>query len=141
MLDYMGFGRRHSKGQGLKYIALRAISESPRNGVEIMDYIEKMSWGWWRPSPGSIYPMLESLLADHLAIKGDDGKYAITESGSRELGEAQWGPYRAPRTLGEMISEMDGYLSYIEESGEKAISENREQLTHVMERLEKMLRR
>ena len=42
MLDYMGFGRRHSKGQGLKYIALRAISENREQLTHVMGRLEKM---------------------------------------------------------------------------------------------------
>ncbi len=35
-------------------------------GAQIIDEIERLSMGFWRPSPGSVYPALEELEADGL---------------------------------------------------------------------------
>lgn len=45
----------------LKYIVLKIISEKPTYGYEIIKTIEVRSNGSWKPSAGSIYPILESL--------------------------------------------------------------------------------
>ena len=42
----------------LRYYALRLLNEKPMSGSEIMSEIEKRTDGHWRPSPGSIYPLL-----------------------------------------------------------------------------------
>jgi DNA-binding PadR family transcriptional regulator len=46
--------------------------------MEIMDEIENMTQGWWRPSPGSVYPMLDEMVKDGLVKKREDGKYELT---------------------------------------------------------------
>lgn len=45
----------------LRFLILRMVEEKPRTGSEIMDEIESKSLGCWRPSPGSVYPMLSYL--------------------------------------------------------------------------------
>lgn len=42
----------------IRYYALRLLSEKPMSGSEIMQHIEEKSGGRWKPSPGSIYPLL-----------------------------------------------------------------------------------
>jgi DNA-binding PadR family transcriptional regulator len=40
---------------------LLLLAEEPRNGYSIMQEIEDRSAGAWRPSPGSVYPLLQQL--------------------------------------------------------------------------------
>jgi DNA-binding PadR family transcriptional regulator len=42
----------------LKYAVLKLLQEKPLSGSEIMTQIEKNTEGHWKPSPGSIYPLL-----------------------------------------------------------------------------------
>lgn len=95
---------------------LSLLSTSPKNGAEIMDDIERMSWGGWRPSPGSIYPLLDEMTRDGLIQKRDDGRYEITERGR---GESDW-PFgmpfgNRPHSVDQMLSEISGYISYFED--------------------------
>ena len=96
---------------------LSILARSPKNGAEIMDAIEEMSQGWWRPSPGSIYPLLEDLQREGLIQKREDGRYELTAK-SRE--EADWfpgfgGPRSRPQGVREMVDEIDGVASYLED--------------------------
>jgi len=65
------------------------LAEKPMHGYEIIQEIAKRSGGWWRPSPGSVYPTLQ-LLADEGLITTEQqegtGKrlYSITEEGKTE---------------------------------------------------------
>jgi DNA-binding PadR family transcriptional regulator len=96
-------------------LIVRMLSDSPKNGVELMDAIEKMTQGWWRPSPGSIYPVLEQLTDEGLVKKLEDGKYELTEAAQDEM-EWSFGPsYRRPRTIQRTIAEVSGFASYVEE--------------------------
>lgn len=76
----------------LRYYALELLSEEPRSGSDIMDLIEEHSSGLWRPSPGSIYPLLE-WLRDKGYIKeiqynqANIKKYTLTEKGRKFLEE------------------------------------------------------
>ncbi len=42
----------------LRYYVLKLLSEKPMSGSEIMSEVEKLTHGRWKPSPGSIYPLL-----------------------------------------------------------------------------------
>jgi DNA-binding PadR family transcriptional regulator len=86
---------------------LRVIQEGPKNGIEIMDTLEEMSHGWWRPSPGSIYPLLEQLSKERLIKKNKDGKYEIAESYRKEA-------YPGNST-DEVITNIESSISYLEE--------------------------
>jgi len=92
------------------------LASSPKNGVELMDEIERMTQGWWRPSPGSVYPVLEQLAKDGMVKKRDDGRYELTDKASEEL-EGSFGPAfgRRQRSVEEMFDEVAGFVSYMED--------------------------
>jgi DNA-binding PadR family transcriptional regulator len=62
---------------------LSILERSPKNGAELIDEIELMNTGWWKPSPGSIYPLLENLVQEGLVKKKDDGRYDLGKSKTR----------------------------------------------------------
>ncbi len=75
----------------LRYHVLKALNEKPMSGSEIMERIEKHTGGLWKPSPGSIYPLL-SWLQDNSYVKElptEDGlkRYELTQSGKALLEE------------------------------------------------------
>lgn len=124
--------------RGLRMVIVRMLAGSPKNGAELMDEIEKMTQGWWRPSPGSIYPVLEQLASEGVIKKRDDGKYELTDSAQNEM-EWSFGPsFRKKRSVDEMIDEVSGFVSYLEELGEsdpKQAEEYREKLVKLADRL------
>jgi DNA-binding PadR family transcriptional regulator len=76
----------------LRYYVLRLLNEKPMSGSEIMSEIEKRTDGHWRPSPGSIYPLLawlqekgysEELPQQEPGVK----RYALSEHGKSFLEE------------------------------------------------------
>ncbi len=93
------------------------IRRSPRNGAEIMDQIETMTQGWWRPSPGSVYPVLDDLTKEGLISKRDDGKYELTTKGKDSIEWPFGVPNRQPQGVDEMLNEISGYISYFEDLG------------------------
>jgi len=75
----------------LRYQVLRLLSEKPMSGSEIMSEIEKQTDGQWRPSPGSVYPLL-AWLQDNAYVKegpAETGvkRYTLTEQGKAFLEE------------------------------------------------------
>jgi DNA-binding PadR family transcriptional regulator len=95
-------GRGHGHGHGgrgrtrrgnVRAAVLLLLADRPMHGYEIIQEISERSRGWWRPSPGSVYPTLQ-LLADEGLVTGDQdnasGKrlYALTDEGRAE-GERQ----------------------------------------------------
>jgi len=80
----------HPRGL-LKVAVLKLISESPKNGTEIMNEIEKRTFNVWKPSPGSIYPLLADLERKGLIREVEEGskRYTLTENGERFLKEVE----------------------------------------------------
>jgi DNA-binding PadR family transcriptional regulator len=76
----------------IRYQVLELLSEKPMSGSEIMNEIGKKTDGRWKPSPGSIYPLL-SWLQDNNYIKElpaeQDGmkRYTLTDEGKTLLEE------------------------------------------------------
>jgi DNA-binding PadR family transcriptional regulator len=112
-----GFGWRGGRRRGLRTWVLVMLQRSPKTGAEIMNEIEGMTQGWWRPSPGSIYPLLDELTADGLIKKRDDGRYEVTQKGKDEVEfpfNMMGGGWRAT-SVDDMLKEIKGYLSYFED--------------------------
>ena len=77
----------------IRYHVLEALNEKPMSGSELMDEIEKHTGGFWKPSPGSIYPLL-AWLQDKEHIKElptENGlkRYELTSSGNVLLEEQE----------------------------------------------------
>jgi DNA-binding PadR family transcriptional regulator len=71
----------------LKFLVLKMINEKPMSGAEIVEEIEKQT-GSWKPSSGSIYPLLarlhkkgltKELPTDELGFK----RYTFTDEGKK----------------------------------------------------------
>ena len=74
----------------LKFVILRLISKRPMHGYEVMKALEEESKGYYRPSPGSVYPTLQMLEDEgYVTVEEADGKkiYSITEDGAEYLGD------------------------------------------------------
>jgi DNA-binding PadR family transcriptional regulator len=75
----------------IRYHVLEALSQESMSGSEMMEKIEKHTGGFWKPSPGSIYPLL-SWLQDNgyikeLPVENGLKRYELTESGKTLLEE------------------------------------------------------
>lgn len=137
MWHYIEFRRRIGKEGGLRFLILWILSEGPKNGVEIINEIERMTWGWWRPSPGSVYPLLSSLLKDGLVIRMEDGRYQLTEKGSEEIKEIL--PFRKPRSIEDMLTEIESYVSYLEDVGKSRLAPYKSRIEDIKVRLERLI--
>ena len=84
-----------------------------------MDIMESNLQGWWRPSPGSIYPLLEHMENDGLLSRSTDKKYSLTAKGKEEVdrpfGFMRTAPVSAPRSVEGVVAELSSYISYLED--------------------------
>jgi DNA-binding PadR family transcriptional regulator len=99
-----------------------------------------MSRGWWKPSPGSIYPLLESLLQEGLVKKRVDGRYELTEKARQEIGYPFGMTHGggSPRTVEDMVNELSAYASYLEDlnkTDKAKIDPHREKIKNIGNRL------
>jgi DNA-binding PadR family transcriptional regulator len=73
----------------LRYQVLRLLREKPMSGSEIMEEIESQTGGRWKPSPGSIYPLLawlqENSYTEGIPKEERDviKRYTLTEKGKK----------------------------------------------------------
>ena len=95
------FGPRRRRPRGdVRAAMLLVLADEPLSGYGLMQEIESRSEGVWRPSPGSVYPVLSQLEDEGLIrAEEEDGRkrYALTDEGRtyvdehrEELGEP-WG--------------------------------------------------
>jgi DNA-binding PadR family transcriptional regulator len=85
----------------LRYQVLKLLSEKPMSGSEIMGEMERMTNGRWKPSPGSIYPLL--------AWMQDKGY--VREVKEQEVGVRRYALTDEGRTLLEEDSKVQKELS------------------------------
>ena len=81
-----GFGRGPRVGRGDVRVALLALlAEQPMHGYQMIREITERSGGAWRPSPGSVYPVL-ALLEDEGLVRAEeaDGRrvFHLTDAGA-----------------------------------------------------------
>ena len=119
----------------LRFVVLRMLSEKPMSGAEIAAQIESQTGGRWKPSPGSLYPLLAWMLKKGFtkeAPKGTEGlkRYIFTEKGNAflikqiELGQ-------------EFLSKMEFLLPIL--IGDLQPSSNKEKLQDTIEPTRQLL--
>lgn len=120
-------------------MVLWLLSESPKRGIEVIDDISKMSWGMWKPSPGSIYPLLSSLEKEGLVEKTPDGKYKITDKGMELLSDYFPISPRYKGTVETAIEELESLVDFFEDIGKENLTPYRAQILNHIERLRKIV--
>ncbi|WP_436501343.1 PadR family transcriptional regulator [Actinokineospora sp. HUAS TT18] len=94
---HRGPGGRQRRGD-VRAALLTLLVDRPMHGYEMIQEIAERSGGFWKPSPGSVYPTLQ-LLADEGLVRatdGDGGKrlFELTDDGRTAVanlgGTAPW---------------------------------------------------
>jgi DNA-binding PadR family transcriptional regulator len=137
-----GFGT-FGKRRGLRQWILVILQREPKNGAELMDAMETMSQGWWRPSPGSVYPVLEELSTDGVIQRREDGRYELTSKGHDASDWTSGWLGGRPRTAKEIVNELSSYVAYLEDLGRSekgGVSAERVRLAQLAQRLQELAR-
>jgi DNA-binding PadR family transcriptional regulator len=140
---------------GLRIWILHVLDEQgPQNGVEIMDAVQAHHDGLHqtyfrgqkhskRPSPGSIYPMLKKMVSENLISKRNDGRYDLTEKG-REMSDKIFKRFqgfhgkhidRGSLAIENILTEIDSYVSYLEDIKKEKLAPHEELIGLMSERL------
>ncbi len=110
---------------------IQLLEKQPMNGVDIMNELQEMSHGWYRPSPGSIYPLLEQLEKEGLIAKNKDGKFELTASYGEQSGNGD--------DVASALSVMESNTSYLEDlqrTDGASLSKYRDRIEKLTRRLE-----
>ena len=136
---------------GLRFMTLHVLWDAPKNGVEIMDAIQrhheiirKMTHNGYnkhpdkalRPSSGAIYPLLKKLEAEGLVLKKSDGKYELTETGFGTIHKLMGGlqfSIDGPIERGEMaidmaLNEIYSYISLLADFRKEKLQSKKENI-------------
>jgi DNA-binding PadR family transcriptional regulator len=84
-----GRGGRSRRGN-VRAAVLALLAEEPRHGYAIMTELGERSGGLWRPSPGSVYPVLQQLQDEGLVLVEEaDGRriFTLSEAGRSYVAE------------------------------------------------------
>jgi len=114
------YGWGSKRHRGLRVWVLHLLERGPMNGAEVMEQMDRMTMGWWRPSPGSIYPLLEQLEQEKVIQKDPNGRYSLTEAarGGPDWMRA-WGfpGSSGPRSPEDAVRELESYATFLEDLG------------------------
>lgn len=145
----------------LRFYTLRLLNEKPRSGYELMREIAARTFGAWRPTSGSIYPMLMEMEdigeieEETTSESGERGKriYKTTKKGEDSLAEweedkkelldkaskwrAFWRELYEP-SLRESIAELEMGISRIAKSLPKIVDLNVEEKKNLQNTLSSM---
>ncbi|MCF2136820.1 MAG: PadR family transcriptional regulator [Candidatus Thorarchaeota archaeon] len=85
-----GHRRLHAVPRGLLRLVIARLLESRElSGIDIIRNLEERSGGAWKPSPGSIYPLLAQMEADGyietVRIEGRSKTYRLSDEGQELL--------------------------------------------------------
>lgn len=83
-------GRRRVRRGDVRAATLLLLEEQPRNGYQIIQELTDRTEGVWRPSPGSVYPVLQQLEDEGLvAPEGEGGgrTFRLTDAGATYVNE------------------------------------------------------
>ncbi len=73
---------------GFRLLVLRALTDRPMYGYEVIKLLEERFQGFYRPSAGAVYPALRSLQREGLvAVRGSERRkvYHITAKGKARM--------------------------------------------------------
>ena len=108
----------------LPFYLLTLIGEQPRHGTLIRQVLAHMSGGAWKPSPGSIYPLLKKLeKAGWIESEWQAGRaaakrvYSITSMGRKELPALR---QRLLEDLKDAREIIEAHITALEEGGHAA---------------------
>jgi DNA-binding PadR family transcriptional regulator len=112
-------GGRVPKGN-VRGLLLAALLDGPAHGYELMRRLEEQAGGRWRPSPGSVYPLLQ-VLEDEDLVRGrdSDGRkvYELTEQGRTQADAGQLRDLAAGPAAGSTHLDLRAELHRLQAAG------------------------
>ena len=85
-----GRGPRRAGRGDVRAAILSLLAEAPSNGYGLIKAIAEKTGGFWRPSPGSVYPTLQQLVDEELIEARGEGRrteFELTETGRAYVAE------------------------------------------------------
>jgi DNA-binding PadR family transcriptional regulator len=101
-------------------LLLAALVAGPAHGYELMDRLEQFSGGSWRPSPGSVYPLLQ-LFEERGWVESQesDGRriFALTEAGREQASQRKVGEFKSGFPFDSLHSQLRNEIQQLRVAG------------------------
>lgn len=110
----------------IRQVVLSALADGPAHGYEIIRRLEERSGGLWRPSAGSVYPMLQQLEDEELVTsetesQGGKRVYQLTDTGREQASRATDLPWGRPGVAGPAV-EVRGAVGAIQAAARQVVA-------------------
>ncbi|MFP3170640.1 MAG: PadR family transcriptional regulator [Sulfolobaceae archaeon] len=122
----------------LRSIILWLLYQSPKRGIDIIDDVYKMTWGFWKPSPGSVYPLLSKMEEDGVIRKIDGERYTITDKGIKEIEEIL--PLKHRSSIDDAVEELEGLSTFFSEVDKAQLSRYKERIEKALRKIEEVIK-
>ncbi|MDT7873386.1 MAG: PadR family transcriptional regulator [Sulfolobaceae archaeon] len=122
----------------LRSIILWLLYQSPKRGIDIIDDVYKMTWGFWKPSPGSVYPLLSKMEEDGVIRKIDGERYTITDKGIEEIEEIL--PLKHRSSIDDAVEELEGLSTFFSEVDKAQLSRYKERIEKALRKIEEVIK-
>ena len=93
--------------------------------------LETRTMSWWKPSPGTIYPLLSKMEQDGLCKRLEDNSYEITDEGREEIESRSaftrgFFPFDRANTVSDMIREIENYIRFFTDAPDQVKGHEKE---------------
>jgi len=122
----------------LRSMILWLLYQSPKRGIDIIDDVYKMTWGFWKPSPGSVYPLLSKMEEDGVIRKIDGERYTITDKGIKEIEEIL--PLKHRSSIDDAVEELEGLSTFFGEVDKAQLSRYKERIEKALRKIEEVIK-
>ncbi|WP_292321100.1 PadR family transcriptional regulator [Caldisphaera sp.] len=137
-----GWARAWRHRGWLRPMIISLLYKKPLNGVELMNEIELVTNGAWRPSPGSLYPIVNELINEGIVFKNQEGKYELTSEG-REFAKVTLTAFYYSPDPDYIIERINDFLSFFEsliKEDKKNIKVDKEKLIMLRNKIDNLIR-
>ena len=148
-MHFLDRNKAHREAKKVKKLTILASHVRRKPYDDQLNFEDKQNLGEqvsWRPSNGSVYPMLKKMVNEKLINKKDDGQYDLSENG-KDTYYKLFGKY--PKSQGEYVdhnkitietalTEINGYASCLEDFKKEKLAPHKDQIRILSERFKKL---
>jgi DNA-binding PadR family transcriptional regulator len=148
-MHFMDRNKAHREAKNVKKLTVLASHVRRKQYEGILNLTDEQrleKQDSWRPSNGSVYPMLKKMVVEDLISKMDDGRYDLAEQGKDTFykvfgnlpGSHDEYVDHNEITIETALTEISGYISCLEDFKSEKLAQHKDQIRILRERLKKL---
>lgn len=147
-MHFLDRNKAHHEAKKVKKLTILA-SHVRRKQYDLLNFTDEQKLEEqvsWRPSNGSVYPMLKKMVVEELINKKDDGRYELSENGKDTYyklfenypkSHSEYIDYNKI-TIENALTEINGYVSCLEDFKKEKLVPHKDQIRIFIERFKKL---